>query len=255
VISRDRRHATLAFGIRLMSLAKQARVIAVMRSLAHPPAGVRAQLAGLAVVAAQSAAALDSGGRRVLVLLAALGFAAVALLVARRGDVRRALGPLAVVAAACGWSSLIGALSGIELSPLSLSLSVLVVAIGCELAVLLAERYRSELRAGLAVERALAVTYSSTGAAVATSGAAVTLGFAVLALSSIRILSDFGVLTLVDLAVTLLGVLLYLPALLVVLERGGKPLAHGARAKGGAPALDGRRLRRALALLPSGRSR
>lgn len=255
VITADRRHATLTFGIRLMPLAEQARVIAGMRSLAHPPAGVRAQVAGLAALAAQSAGALSSGGRRVLILLAALGFAAIVLVALRRGDLRRALGPLAVVAAACGWSSLVGAVIQVELNPLSLSLSVLVVAIGCELAVLLAERYRAERRSGLAPEQALAVTYSSTGAAVATSGAAVTLGFAVLALSSIRILSDFGLLTLVDLGVTLLGVLLYMPALLVTLERGGAAHALGAQPAGAHAAGQRRRLRRALALLPSGRGR
>jgi predicted RND superfamily exporter protein len=253
VISADHAHATLTFGIHLMPLDKQAQVIAGMRALAHPPRGIRAQVAGLAVVAAASAQALSSDAWRVLILPAALGLAGLVLIILRRGDLRRALLPPAAVAVACGWSALVGALSGVEYNPLSLSLSVLVVAVGCELAVLLSERYRSEREAGRSPAQALALTYSSTGAAVATSGTAVTLGFAVLALSSIRILSDFGLLTLIDLGVTLVGVLLYLPALLVAAER--RPALGGApeRARGGSAGARRQRLRRALALLSSAR--
>ena len=56
VITPDRRMATLAFGIRLMGLDQQQRLIDEMRSSLHPPAGVSAQLVGLPVLAAQSAA-------------------------------------------------------------------------------------------------------------------------------------------------------------------------------------------------------
>ena len=38
VITSDRRAATLAFGIRLMSLEQQEQVIDAMRSSLHPPA-------------------------------------------------------------------------------------------------------------------------------------------------------------------------------------------------------------------------
>ena len=44
-------------------------------------------------------------------------------------------------------------------------------------------------------------------------------GFAVLALSDIRMLRDFGAVTVVDLTVSLLGVLLVLPSALVLGER------------------------------------
>src|SRR5256714_932959 len=44
VISRDRRIANLAFGIRFMPLAQQKRVIDDIRSRLHPPPGVKAEL-------------------------------------------------------------------------------------------------------------------------------------------------------------------------------------------------------------------
>jgi predicted exporter len=43
-------------------------------------------------------------------------------------------------------------------------------------------------------------------------------GFAVLVLSDIRMLRDFGLVTVVDLAVSLLGVLVVLPAVLMLAE-------------------------------------
>ena len=45
-------------------------------------------------------------------------------------------------------------------------------------------------------------------------------GFAVLVLSDIRMLRDFGFVTVIDLTVSLLGVLVVLPAALLLSERG-----------------------------------
>ncbi len=143
VITPDEREATLAFGIRLMPLARQQQVIDYMRSRLHPPAGVSARLAGIPVVAAEAnahsvllgAAAADPArgdDRGGLVLLAVL----------RRPS--RALVPLLPIALATGWSALIVFLLGIPLNPMSASLGTLVIAISTEFSVLLSERFRQE---------------------------------------------------------------------------------------------------------------
>ena len=66
------------------------------------------------------------------------------------------------------------------------------------------------------------------------SGATAIAGFAVLMFSSIRMLRDFGFVTVVDLTVSLLGVMVVLPAVLVLAERGEllslPPARAGARA-------------------------
>ena len=103
---------------------------------------------------------------------------------------------------------------------MSVTLGALVIAISTEFSVLLAERYREERAAGHPPTRALERTYRSTGAAVLASGLTAIAGFAVLLLSDIRMLSDFGFVTVVDLAVSLVGVMLVLPAVLVLAERG-----------------------------------
>jgi predicted RND superfamily exporter protein len=83
--------------------------------------------------------------------------------------------------------------------------------------------------------QALRLTYSHTGAAVAASGVTAIAGFGVLALSDIAMLRDFGLVTLIDLSVSLLGVLVALPAALMLVEdlAGASPVEPApARAPG-----------------------
>jgi hydrophobe/amphiphile efflux-3 (HAE3) family protein len=217
VITRDRREATLAFGIRLMPLSRQQRVIDYMRSRLHPPPGVSASLAGLPVLAAQADASLSSSGHRLLTL--AVGLLAVGLvLLAVLRTVERALVPLVPIALATGWSSLFLFATRIPLNPMSATLGALVIAISTEFSVLLSERFRAERRAGRTPALALARTYHFTGSAVLASGITAIAGFGVLTLSSITMLRDFGLVTLIDLTVSLAGVLLVLPSVLALSE-------------------------------------
>jgi uncharacterized protein len=219
VITGDHREATLAFGIRLMPLSRQQKVIDYMRSRLRPPPGVSADLAGLPVLAAQADASLSSSPRRLLMLLVGLVAVTLVLLaVLRRPE--RALVPVVPIALATGWSSLILFATRIPLNPMSATLGALVIAISTEFSVLLSERYRAERRAGLDPAAALARTYRRTGSAVLTSGITAIAGFGVLSLSSINMLRDFGLVTLIDLTVSLLGVLLVLPSVLALSERG-----------------------------------
>jgi uncharacterized protein len=253
VITQNRRVATLAFGIRLMPLGEQQRVVEAMRASLHPPRGVSAQLVGLPVLAAQSGALVASPWRRVLTLLAGLAAAALVLLIAFRGDRRRALTPLLPVLLATGWSALVVFAIRVPLNPMSVTLSALVIAVSTEFSVLLCERLRQErLEGGAAGQRsagrngdasrgrvspgfgraagseshgrplleALRITYARTGAAVAASGVTAIAGFGVLVLSDIDMLRDFGVITLIDLSVSLVGVLVALPAALLLTEPG-----------------------------------
>ena len=224
VVSPDRRTATLAFGIRLMGLERQKDVIDEMRARlgdGRPP-GVRARVAGLPVLAADANAEVASNGRRMLTLLAGLLAVAVVLLLALRG-VARALVPLVPIVLATGWSALVLFALRIPLNPMSVTLGALVIAISTEFSVLLSERYRQERARGHDPHAALRRTYRSTGAAVLASGATAIAGFAVLVVSDIRMLRDFGFVTVIDLTVSLLGVLLVLPVVLLLAERRTRP--------------------------------
>jgi uncharacterized protein len=227
VITPDRRTATLAFGIRLMPLERQKEVVDDIRSRLRPPEGVEASVVGLPVLAADANGELSSPLRRGLTLLAALaGVFAVLFLVGR--SARDAAVPLIPIALASGWSGgllfLLGLLPGpfeVDLNPMSVTLGALVIAISTEFSVLLSARYRQERAAGASPARAIELTYASTGAAVLASGATAIAGFAALIASDINMLRDFGILTVVDLTVSLLGVMLVLPAALVWAEEHG----------------------------------
>ncbi len=229
VITPDRHVATLAFGIRLMSLQQQQQLLEQMRSSLHPPAGVSATLVGLPVLAAQSSSQVADPWRRLETLLAGLAAVALVLLAAFRGDRRRALVPLAPIVLASGWSALVLFAVRVPLNPMSVTLGALVIAISTEFSVLLSERHRQERLAGHDTVEALRRSYRRTGAAVAASGVTAIAGFGVLMLSEITMLRDFGVVTLIDLTVSLLGVLVALPAALVLAERQRplRELFHG----------------------------
>jgi uncharacterized protein len=106
----------------------------------------------------------------------------------------------------------------VPLNPMSVTLGALVIAISTEFSVLLSERHRQERAAGHSTVQALRLAYRHTGAAVAASGVTAIAGFGVLILSDIAMLRDFGLVTLVDLSVSLVGVLVALPAAIVLAE-------------------------------------
>ncbi len=210
--------ALLGFGIRAGSLQDQQALIDRVRDQigepgepGGPPAGVEARLAGLPVIAATAASDLSDSRY----LLTAVGLLAVALvLLAVYRSPRRALVPLAPIVLATGWAALVLWLSGIPLNPMSAALGALTIAIATEFSVILSGRFHEERRGGSAVAEALRTAYARTGAAVLASGATATAGFAVLIASDVKMLRDFGLVTVIDLAVALVGVMLVLPAAL-----------------------------------------
>jgi predicted RND superfamily exporter protein len=119
---------------------------------------------------------------------------------------------------ATGWAALGLAIAGVPLNPMSATLGALVIAIATEFSVLLAGRFEEERAPGVPIGEALRRAYSRTGMAVVASGITAIAGFAALMATDIRMLRDFGIVTVVDLAVALLGVLLVLPAALVWAE-------------------------------------
>lgn len=209
--------ALISFGIRVQSLEDQQHLIERVRSeIGTPPAGVEVELTGLPVIAAQSASDLSSS--RYWLTLAGLALVAAALLIVYRSW-RRALVPLLPTVLATGWASLLLWITDVPLNPMSAALGALTIAIATEFGVLLVGRFHEERGGGVGVEEALQRAYARTGAAVLASGVTAIAGFAVLIAGDVQMLRDFGLVTVVDLAAALAGVLLVLPATLLWLER------------------------------------
>jgi hydrophobe/amphiphile efflux-3 (HAE3) family protein len=209
--------ALISFGIRAASLEDQQELVELVRDqIGEPPEGVEVELSGLSVIAAESASDLSSS--RSWLTLAGLLAVGLALLLIYRSW-RRALVPLLPTVLATGWASLLLWITGIPLNPMSAALGALTIAIATEFGVLLSGRFHEERRGGAGVEESLQRAYSRTGAAVLASGLTAIAGFAVLIASDVQMLRDFGLVTVVDLTAALVGVLLVLPALLLLAER------------------------------------
>jgi hydrophobe/amphiphile efflux-3 (HAE3) family protein len=242
--------ALIGFGIRVMPFDQQKELIDDMRDQIDPadgpgpPPGVEAQVVGLPVLAADANAALEAN--RYVLTVAGLAVVALALfgtyaLGARGGGeparraiaygLRRAVVVLVPIVLATGWSSLVLEAADVPLNPMSATLGALVIAIGTEFSVILAARYEAERAGGRSVGEALRRTYARTGAAVAASGTTAIAGFAVLIVSDVRMLRDFGLVTVFDLVVALVGVMLVLPATLVWAEGGLEPLLARLRSR------------------------
>ncbi len=225
-ISADRRTANLRFGIRFMPLDRQQELIdGIKRTIDDPelerPPGVTAQVAGLPVLAAEANAKLASPWWRLGTLAGSLLLVFGVLWLLSGRDLGAAGVPLIPVALAAGWSGAILFVLHIPLNPMSVTLGALVVAIATEFSVLISARYRDERATGLPAVVAIERAYVSAGAAVRASGITAIAGFAVLIASDIAMLRQFGISTVVDLTVALLGVLLVLPAALVFAEQHG----------------------------------
>ena len=213
--------ANIAFGIPVMPLDRQQALIEDIRGqidppgVPGPPSGTDVEVAGLPALAAQANEDL-SLSRYWLPPVALLAVALVLTAVYR--SVWRAAVPLVPIVFATGWSALVVAAMDIPLNPMSATLGALVIAIATEFSVILSARYEAERRGGLSVGEALRHTYERTGTAVLASGVTAIAGFAALAASDIRMLRDFGLVTIADLGVALAGVMLVLPAALVWAE-------------------------------------
>ena len=171
----DRREAVASYGLRLGNLDDQSDLLAGMRAaLPAAPAGAEVRLTGLPVVASRGYDLLSSGRLAASLAGPFLAGAVLLVLVPRR---RHALLALAGALLAVGWGALALRISGVGLSPLTVGLGSLTAAVGCEFTLFALERQAAGLR-----------PWPGVVAAAATSAA----GFAVLALSRLEVLAEFG---------------------------------------------------------------
>lgn len=222
LVNEDRTKASLIFPIPRVPLAEREAmlddIVADLDGDLAPPEGVTATPAGLVVTGVELVDGLEAG-RRTLTLIA-LGLVLLWLLVVER-HVLRALLTLVPVAVAVGASSLVIRAVGIELTPLTTVAGPLVIAVGTEFAVLVVARYVEERRMGRPPREAAATGVPRIGRAFVASGLTLLGGFAVLALSPMPLLRDFGIVVAIDVGLALASTLVVLPPLLVWADQRG----------------------------------
>ncbi|MDI7247931.1 MAG: MMPL family transporter [Bacillota bacterium] len=102
----------------------------------------------------------------------------------------------------------------IPLDVVTIMISGVCIGIGVDYSIHVLSRYRLELRSGKGREAALASVVGSTGRSVFFNAATLALGFGLLAFSSFKAISLFGLLVAATMCTSALGALLVLPAVL-----------------------------------------
>lgn len=176
----------------------------------HPD--LRVTASGLAVVGIGLLENLEAN--RAALTYVALGLVAVWLLIRFRSPGKTALAMVPVLLAV-GFSSLVVALVGIELSPLTTVSGPLVAAAVTEFAVLILARYLEEREAGREPRDASHHAAARTGRAFVASALTTIGGFAVLIFSALPLLRDFGIIVTLNVGVALVVALVVLPPMLV----------------------------------------
>lgn len=189
VMSFDGRLGLLSYGVRLHDVERLRTLTEqIRRDLPPVPPGYEAELSGLPIVAVRGYE-LVSGDRYLAGLAGLLVTGAVLLLgLRRRGDGTRAV---AAAALATGVELFGLWLAGIPLNPVTVALGSLTAAVGCEFTVMMCEAVRRRDR-----DLRLAVVLAAL-----TSGA----GFAVLALSELAVMRQFGLLLAVSVLLSYLA--------------------------------------------------
>lgn len=212
-ISEDRTRAQIVFAIATNSLEEQRALLEAMEiDLREVPNGVTATPSGLAVIGVETMNALTENRTRMTYL--ALAVVAAWLLLYYR-HVAKAMLPLIPALIAIGVSSTSIFSLGIDLSPLTALSGPLIVATCTEFSVLLMARYFEEREAGRLPNSAISTASTRIGRAFVASGLTTVAGFGVLAFSGFPLLTSFGIVTGLSVAIALLSTLIILPPLLV----------------------------------------
>ena len=207
--------ALAIFGLtQVTSVERDHVLVAGLDHVGAPPSGYRAFPAGLAVVADRALSELQAEQLRLTGL--SIGLILLVLLLAFRRPVPAILAILPTVVAAgaaTGLLFLVDSLSGQRSSPITILLGGVVIAFATEFGVLWLARYRSERAGGVAPSDAAQRASSGVGPAIAASALALAAGFAVLAISPVPSVRDFGIWSAFDLILATAAVLVLLPPL------------------------------------------
>ncbi len=208
----------LIFPVKPSSIEEWKPITEDIRDGDEAPDGLAVTPAGLAVVGVGLLENLESN--RIFLTYLAMVFVFVFLAVRLRSPIRSALS-LVPVAIAVGAASLIAYAFDLTLSPMTAAGGPLIIAACTEFTSLILLAVHRGTRRGLDPRAAVDVTAARTGRAFIVSGMTAIIGVAVLSLSSLPLLRDFGQIVAMNLAVALFSALVFLPPMLVWAEKRG----------------------------------
>lgn len=182
----------------------------------HPmPPGTTATITGSTIPYTELLDSLLSGRVQQTMLGILLVF--IALLLIYR-DVYKALGPVITIAMVIGWSGLVMYAFGIVYTPMTAVMGCMILGAGSEYSILLMERFYEEKGHGLEATEAMRTAVTNTGIALVVSGVTTIFGFLALTASAFGIISSFGLVTVINMLMTLLASFVVFPPLMLTFD-------------------------------------
>ncbi|WP_424357926.1 hydrophobe/amphiphile efflux-3 (HAE3) family transporter [Methanocella sp. MCL-LM] len=181
-----------------------------------PPAGVSATLSGQSRVMLMTLGSLTSD--RLQMTLISGFMVLIGLFIVYRGDWVRSVVPVIAVVIVTGLSCIVMILLHMKYTPLSVTLGALTIGIGIDFSILHMERYYEEKAKGYPPMDAMRIATAKIGNAIFSSASTVIAGFGALVMSNFSILSNFGLVTIIDFILALCSAFVIMPPLLVTLD-------------------------------------
>lgn len=177
---------------------------------------IETTITGKAVLDVEMVRGLTTG--RYEMTLLGMGLVFFSLLVIYRNFVK-AIIPLFPITFIVGWSGLAMHFLDMSYTPLTATLGALIIGIGTEFTVLIMERYYEEREKGYQSREAVQMANRNIGKAVFISAVTTIGGFSALLISDFVILSNFGLMTLINISLALFSTLIVMPPVLIILDR------------------------------------
>lgn len=170
-------------------------------------------ITGQSVIDSEMMEALTSGRYQITIIGLMLIF--VTLLLIYR-SFYRALLPLIPIMLIIGWSGGIMAIFGLSYTPLTATLGALIMGIGTDYTILITERFQEEINKSGNRSESIKIAISKMGNPILVSALTTMGGFSALIFSDFRILSNFGIMTVISFSLALLSAIFILPAILAI---------------------------------------
>ncbi len=145
-----------------------------------------------------------------------------------------AIGPIIPIMMIVGWNGAIMYLLKIDYNPMTACLGAMTIGVASEYTILIMERYEEERERGMDLYSAIETAIQKIGMAITISGCTTVFGFSALTLATFPILANFGLVTVITVAFSVIGAIMVMPAVIVCMDR----ISH--HAKAGCPSSNGR---------------
>lgn len=183
--------------------------------------GLKLTITGQSVVDSSMLTSMTSD--RLFISIISIVLVFIVLLIIFR-NIFKAVAAVLPIILIVGWSGLLMYLLGFSYTPLTSTIGALIIGIGTEYTILILMRYFEYYKKTLNHKESIIRSTSIMSKPIIVSALTTIGGFSALVFSDFQILSNFGIMTLINITLALISSLIVLPAFLGILTKNKKSL-------------------------------